>query len=417
MPDQFFQQQQAFGPQAYTSMAGGGASADFGGGVSSPFGGQAYTSMAGGPGGASADFGQMANTSLSQPSGGFGQTFGPQAYTSMAGGGASANASGLTANQSQISPGGGPDPFAYTKGSLLTPWDKKFEWGGGTAGGYTPPDIKKFEYGNFNYSTPEIGRFADKAPTAERYKDFAFDFQQDPMAQQAYKFRTAEGQRAMQNSAAARGTLLSGSFAKALQNYGQEAASQEYGNAYNRALTSYGTNRDTAQQHFGNQMATYGGNLNRFQANAQAALGEGNLGLQAATAGWDRNYQLARTQWQDEADAAQRAASAAASNSSLSYNQALQQYKMEHDIFQENQGNQFNRLMAMSQLGMQGAGMAGQYGSAYANNAGSIYGQQGNAGAAGSMGAANAWMQGMSNAGNTLMGAYYGNQRPLSSYW
>lgn len=62
-------------------------------------------------------------------------------------------------------------------------------------------------------------------------RDFtAADFQADP----GYAFRMAEGSKALERSAAARGGLMSGNFAKAITNYGQDAASQEYQNAYNR---------------------------------------------------------------------------------------------------------------------------------------------------------------------------------------
>lgn len=56
------------------------------------------------------------------------------------------------------------------------------------------------------------------------------DFQQDP----GYQFRLAEGQKAINRSAAAQGNLLSGATMKALAKYGQGVASEEYGNAYNR---------------------------------------------------------------------------------------------------------------------------------------------------------------------------------------
>lgn len=62
--------------------------------------------------------------------------------------------------------------------------------------------------------------------------------QNDP----GYQFRLQQGQQALQNSAAARGGLLSGGTAKALADYNQNAASGEYGNVYNRALNTYGTN-------------------------------------------------------------------------------------------------------------------------------------------------------------------------------
>jgi hypothetical protein len=62
-------------------------------------------------------------------------------------------------------------------------------------------------------------------------KDFGTsDFQQDP----GYQFRLTEGLKAMDRTAAARGGLMSGSALKAGQRYGQDAASQEYQNAFNR---------------------------------------------------------------------------------------------------------------------------------------------------------------------------------------
>ena len=54
--------------------------------------------------------------------------------------------------------------------------------------------------------------------------------QMDP----GYGFRLGEGLKALERSAAARGGLMSGATGKALQRYGQDLASQEFGNAYNR---------------------------------------------------------------------------------------------------------------------------------------------------------------------------------------
>ena len=56
------------------------------------------------------------------------------------------------------------------------------------------------------------------------------DFQADP----GYAFRQAEGQKAIDNSAAARGSALSGATLKALSRFGQDTASNEYQNSYNR---------------------------------------------------------------------------------------------------------------------------------------------------------------------------------------
>ena len=62
-------------------------------------------------------------------------------------------------------------------------------------------------------------------------KAFGADqFQQDP----GYAFRQSEGMKALERSAAARGNLLSGSTMKGIQRFGQDLASQEYQNAFNR---------------------------------------------------------------------------------------------------------------------------------------------------------------------------------------
>jgi hypothetical protein len=72
------------------------------------------------------------------------------------------------------------------------------------------------------------------------YGKYAGDFtMQDFTTDPGYNFRLAEGNKALDRTAAARGGLLSGGAMKAAQRYGQEMGSQEYMNAFNR----YQTNR------------------------------------------------------------------------------------------------------------------------------------------------------------------------------
>lgn len=100
-------------------------------------------------------------------------------------------------------------------------------------------------------------------------RDFGMsDFTADP----GYAFRMSEGLKGLERSAAARGGLLSGTGLKNIQRFGQDLASQEYQNAFNR----YQTNR-------ANQLAPLGSLLASGQS-AAANVGSA-AGQYGATAG------------------------------------------------------------------------------------------------------------------------------------
>jgi hypothetical protein len=87
----------------------------------------------------------------------------------------------------------------------------------------------------------------------------AFQFRPDQLTTDpGYGFRFSEGLKALERSAAARGGLLSGGTGKALTRYGQEAASQEYGNAFNRGLTEYNALRQREGEEY-NRLAGLAG--------------------------------------------------------------------------------------------------------------------------------------------------------------
>lgn len=73
--------------------------------------------------------------------------------------------------------------------------------------------------------------------------------QNDP----GYAFRLAQGMKALNAGAAAKGNLLSGGTVKAGQRYAQDYASNEYGNVYNRALGEYQQGYNEFQQGQTNQ--------------------------------------------------------------------------------------------------------------------------------------------------------------------
>lgn len=108
-----------------------------------------------------------------------------------------------------------------------------FNFGGlGNFGGFGPVDMSGVSGGQ--YTIPAQYEMVPDETDAEfgKYgRDFGMaDFQQDP----GYAFRQSEGMKALERSAAARGGLLSGKTLKGIQRFGQDLASQEYANAFNR---------------------------------------------------------------------------------------------------------------------------------------------------------------------------------------
>lgn len=73
--------------------------------------------------------------------------------------------------------------------------------------------------------------------SAANYGGFNQRFGMDQFtADPGYAFRLSEGMKGLNANAAARGGLISGAALKAATNYGQQAGSQEYTNAFNRFM-------------------------------------------------------------------------------------------------------------------------------------------------------------------------------------
>jgi len=99
-----------------------------------------------------------------------------------------------------------------------------------------------------------------------------------------YLFRLAEGQKVLENSAAARGGLLSGQTGKALQQYGQNFASNEFGNIYdryNRLWDDYANRINQAfQGAYGRHVADYTARAGEREAKFGKLTGQSGQGLQ-----------------------------------------------------------------------------------------------------------------------------------------
>ena len=144
----------------------------------------------------------------------------------------------------------------------------------------------------------EAGQGAlNKLTAAVDYKPFGMDqFKADP----GYAFRLSEGQKALERSAAARGGLISGGALKAATRYGQDAASQEYTNAFNRYQTERaamlnplqslaGVGQTTAQQ-LGSAGQSYGTGASEAYQGAANARASGYVGGANAITGGLGSY-------------------------------------------------------------------------------------------------------------------------------
>lgn len=215
----------------------------------------------------------------------------------------------------------------------------------GSLANWTPQDAAKTQYVSPGNAT-DI-QYQNQGPLQMgAFNPSSVDVTQDP----GYQFRLSQGLKALQGTQAATG-ISGGAAAKAINDYAQGNASQEYGNAYNRALQSYQTNAGTQQQNY---------SLNN--ANNQ-------------------------TQFQDQL----AAYNAQAGNNLNVANSALQ-----------NQSNAYNRLYQMAGIGQNAAAGLGQAGQAAVQQQNAITTQLGNALSAGSAAQGNVWSSAMNQGGNAL---------------
>ncbi len=129
---------------------------------------------------------------------------------------------------------------------------------------------------------------------------FSKPFTWDPASDPGYQFRMDEGQKAIERSRAARGGLYGGATGKALERYGQDYASNEYTNSFNRymaqrdqqynELAGISGTGQTATQQVGQQGVQTGAEIGQNIVGAGNARASGYVGGANAISGGVGQY-------------------------------------------------------------------------------------------------------------------------------
>jgi hypothetical protein len=301
-----------------------------------------------------------------------------------------------------------------------------------------PQDLASFQ------SRPDLSGFEDMpAFNADAMRD-------DP----GYQFRLDEGQKGIERTAAARGGVLSGAAVKAAERFGQDYASNEYGNSFNRyqttrgnklqtyltnqntdqtnranAVQDFGLNQNTAQLNNTNKLQTYLTNQNTQQANRTNAVQDyttnrdtsqlntannlqtyttnratqqqntdnqvrdfnDNLGVQQANYANQRSaYDTNFNQFQVNRTNATNDWKDQLSAYSMNRANSMQDYQAAYDRFQQDRGNVINPLLSLMGAGQQATNQQSAAAQNFGAQSSSAIQAAGNARAAGQVGAANA---------------------------
>lgn len=166
------------------------------------------------------------------------------------------------------------DPAGSIKGAI----DDSKRQGAPAAPPAVDPTAATSATGAGDPNDPAYGSFTQPFDVTQFYN------YEDP----GYAFRLQQGSQGLQNSAAAGSGALSGAALKDLIGYNQDAASTEYGNAFNRYQTQQGNifsrlmgiaqlGQNSASS-VGAQGATLAGNAGQALSNAGTAAGSGIVG-------------------------------------------------------------------------------------------------------------------------------------------
>jgi len=267
---------------------------------------------------------------------------------------------GLSALQSQ-------QPFQAPQGLSMADLQKGYQ----APAGLSVQELAAQRYqAPTGLSTQELAAQRYQAPTGLSVQELAGQQFKAPTAAEAqatpgFQFSLDNAMKALERSAAAKGTLLSSSTLGRMQEQATGLSEQNYGNVYNRAYQNFS---DTQSRNTGLANTDYG----RFSDQQ------------------NRNMSLAGQDYSQYADQQNRNMGLASADYGMWGDQRannLSLYDRAYGDYRDTQG------MNMGLAGLGQAAAAGQAaaGSNYASGAGDLMTQQGNAAAAGRVGSSNAW--------------------------
>jgi hypothetical protein len=260
-----------------------------------------------------------------------------------------------------MGPGGGggmmgPGGGGGTMGQMITPYNPLATY---SPTPYTPP--APFQPPSYQGATP-FGQDPYAAATP-----FTGPTAADMTADPGYQFRVQQGLDALERSGAARGVSRTGGTIKDFIDYGQQAASQEYGNVFGRQRDIYDLNErnrfNAYQANYGNAMDAYNMNeRNRagaFDRNVGTARDAYAMNEENRYRGYTTN-EIARLQQNQEAEnrrsgayntnlgAYERQQQYGLRAQGQGFDQAFRNWAQQYYQGQQNAQNTYNRMYGLS---------------------------------------------------------------------
>ena len=202
------------------------------------------------------------------------------------------------------------------------------------------------------YALPDVPRFT--APALPDQAPFAFEefggfqpFEAPPaetmLQEPGFQFRLDEGRKALERSAASKGMLRTGGTFKGLLDYGQNFASNEYQNVYNRARDQ---NRMLNQDRLTDYQTRYGTASGIYDKNAAQRLAD-----------YDRTFSGAQSEFAPRMQEYLTQSSAQQRAGEQAYANAWQRYMQAYNQFERDEEQDWTRNFDQQRLDLQAIGM------------------------------------------------------------